>query len=96
MSAFRPRKSTNAVNFYCTASQAEKVTLIGDFNDWNPDANPMEKRPDGTWGLTVELTHGHHRYAFLVDDVLTLDPNAQGITRNDEGQRVCLIPVSGF
>jgi glucokinase len=32
--------------------------------------------------------------AFLVDGVLTLDPHAQGITRNDKGERVCLIPVS--
>ena len=42
----------------------------------------------------VELKHGHHRYAFLVDGVLTLDPHAQGITRNDKGERVCLVPVS--
>jgi hypothetical protein len=44
--------------------------------------------------LTLELKHGHHRYAFLVDGVLTLDPLAQGITRNDKGERVSLIPVS--
>jgi hypothetical protein len=44
--------------------------------------------------LTVELKHGHHRYAFLVDGVLTLDPRAQGITRSDKGERVSLIPVS--
>lgn len=96
MSAFRPQKSTNAVNFYYTGSKAAKVTLVGDFNEWNVDAHPMEKRSDGTWGLSIELPNGHHRYAFMVDGVLTLDPNAQGITRNDEGQRVCLIPVSGY
>jgi hypothetical protein len=42
----------------------------------------------------VELHHGHHRYAFLVDGNLTLDPRAQGITRNDHGERVSLVPVS--
>jgi hypothetical protein len=26
--------------------------------------------------------------------VLTLDPHAQGVTRNDKGERVSLIPVS--
>jgi len=46
--------------------------------------------------LTVELHHGHHRYAFRVDGALTLDPMAQGITRNDAGERVSLVPVSGF
>ena len=54
----------------------------------------MKQMPDRCWLLTVELKHGHHRYAFLVDGVLTLDPRAQGITRNDKGERVSLVPVS--
>jgi hypothetical protein len=54
----------------------------------------MKQMPDRSWLLNVELKHGHHRYAFLVDGVLTLDPRAQGITRDDKGQRVSLVPVS--
>ena len=54
----------------------------------------MKRMPDGAWSATVELKHGHHRYAFLVDGNLTLDPRAQGITRNDKGERVSLVPVS--
>jgi hypothetical protein len=50
-----------------------------------------KKAPDGARFLTVELKHGHHRYAFLVDGVLTLDPQAQGITRNEKGERVSLL-----
>jgi hypothetical protein len=30
----------------------------------------------------------------MVDGQLTLDPLAQGITRNDKGERVSLVPVS--
>lgn len=84
------------MNFFCTAPQAQSVSLVGDFNEWNPAAHPMKRQPDGAWFLTVELHHGHHRYAFRVDGVLTLDPMAQGITRNDAGERVSLVPVSGF
>jgi hypothetical protein len=54
----------------------------------------MQQMADGGWLVTLELRHGHHRYAFLVDGQLTLDPRAQGITRNDQGQRVSLVPVS--
>jgi hypothetical protein len=54
----------------------------------------MQQTPDRSWLLNIELKHGHHRYAFVVDGVLTLDPRAQGITRNDKGERVCLVPVS--
>jgi 1,4-alpha-glucan branching enzyme len=84
------------MNFVCNAPQAGAVSLVGDFNHWNATSHPMKKAPDGAWVITVELHHGHHRYAFMVDGVLTLDPHAQGITRNDAGERVSLIPVSGF
>jgi 1,4-alpha-glucan branching enzyme len=89
-----PKKTLRGVNFVCTAVQAKTVAVVGDFNGWNPLAHPMRQMPDRAWFLLIELPHGHHRYAFLVDGVLTLDPRAQGITRNDQGQRVSLIPVS--
>jgi len=94
MSSLGYQKPMRAVNFVCNAISAKAVTLVGDFNQWNPGANPMKQMPDRSWLLTVELKHGHHRYAFLVDGVITLDPRAQGITRNDKGERVSLIPVS--
>jgi 1,4-alpha-glucan branching enzyme len=87
-------KNLRPVNFVCTATQARSVSLVGDFNQWDPLAHPMKLMPDHSWLLMVELKHGHHRYAFLVDGVLTLDPRAQGITRNDKGERVSLVPVS--
>lgn len=93
-SAFGPNKNLRAMNFICNAPQAQSVSLVGDFNVWNPAAHRMKKMPDGAWLITVDLKHGHHRYAFLVDGALTLDPRAQGITRNDQGERVSLIPVS--
>jgi 1,4-alpha-glucan branching enzyme len=94
MSSFGPRKTLRAMNFICNAPQAQSVSLVGDFNKWNPAAHPMKRMPDGAWLLMVELSHGHHRYAFLVDGKLILDPRAQGITRSDEGARVSLVPVS--
>ena len=87
-------RNQRPVSFHCLAPEAKSVSLVGDFNQWNPASNPMKQMPDGAWLLTLELRHGHHRYAFLVDGVLTLDPRAQGITRNDQGQRVSLLPVS--
>ncbi len=94
MSSFAPKKPLRALNFICSAPHAKSVNLVGDFNEWNPTSHPMKKMPDGAWLLSVDLNHGHHRYAFLVDGHLTLDPRAQGITRNDDGERVSLVPVS--
>ncbi len=94
MSAFGPKQTLRAVNFICNAPHARSVALVGDFNHWNPTTHAMKRMPDGAWSATIELKHGHHRYAFLVDGNLTLDPRAQGITRNDKGERVSLVPVS--
>jgi len=92
--SFNYQKPLRALNFICNAPQAKSVAVVGDFNQWNPASHAMKQMPDKTWLLNVELKHGHHRYAFLVDGVLTLDPKAQGITRNDKGERVSLVPVS--
>jgi 1,4-alpha-glucan branching enzyme len=88
------KKTLRPITFICNAPLAQSVSLVGDFNGWNAATLPMKQMPDKAWFLTLELPHGHHRYAFLVDGVLTLDPRAQGITRNDQGERVSLIPVS--
>jgi 1,4-alpha-glucan branching enzyme len=88
------KKPLQAVNFVCQAPEAKEVSLVGDFNHWDPKGHPMKHMPDGSWLLTINLKHGHHRYAFLVDGVLNLDPQAQGVTRNDKGERVSLAPVS--
>jgi 1,4-alpha-glucan branching enzyme len=94
MNPYGAKKTLRAMNFVCNAPQANSVSLVGDFNEWNPEAHPMKRMPDGAWMATVELRHGHHRYAFLVDGSLALDPRAQGVTRNDQGERVSLVPVS--
>ena len=87
-------QNLRTLNFICNAPQAQSVSLVGDFNQWDPLAHPMKQMPDQAWLGSAALKHGHHRYAFLVDDQLTLDPRAQGITRNDKGERVSLMPVS--
>ncbi|MGA2557191.1 MAG: isoamylase early set domain-containing protein [Verrucomicrobiota bacterium] len=93
-SAYSAHRNLRTVNFICNAPHAKFVSLVGDFNHWDPQTHRMNLTPSGAWLLRVELRHGHHRYAFLVDGNLTLDPQAQGISRNDQGQRVSLVPVS--
>ncbi|TAK96064.1 MAG: glycoside hydrolase family 13 [Verrucomicrobia bacterium] len=91
---YSAHRNLRAVNFFCQSPEATAVSLVGDFNGWNASANPMTRAPDGTWALRLELRHGHHRYAFLVDGNLTLDPKAMGVSRDDQNRRVSLIAVS--
>jgi 1,4-alpha-glucan branching enzyme len=91
---YSAKKMAKPVNFICVAPAARSVTLIGDFNDWDPHAHPMKRQPDGAWLIQVPLHHGHHHYQFLIDGKHALDPRAQGIARNEQDQKVSLIAVS--
>ena len=88
------KKTLKPVNFVCVAPQARQVMLAGDFNDWDPEALPLKRQPDGSWTAQVTLGHGHHHYRFLVDGKPTLDPRAQGVARNEQNEKVSLIAVS--
>ncbi len=85
---------TKPINFFCSAAAASEVCIAGDFNEWHPTSHPMQRSPDGTWVVQLQLTNGHHRYWFLVDGVPTLDPRAQGVGRNEKNERVSLISLS--
>ena len=82
------------INFFCAAPEAESVSVIGDLNDWRPNAHPMNRQSDGSWHLQIPLNHGHHHYAFLVDGNPVLDPRATGVARNEKNERVSLIAIS--
>jgi 1,4-alpha-glucan branching enzyme len=93
-SRYSAKKMSKPINFICVAPEAKSVTLVGDFNQWQPHAHPMKRQPDGAWMAQVHVHHGHHHYQFLVDGKPTLDPRAQGIARNQNNERVSLIAVS--
>ena len=90
---YSAKKMTKPVVFMCLQREAQRVSVMGDFNDWNPETHPMQRQLDGAWRIEVPLTHGHHRYLFSVDGVLELDPRAQGMEKVEEGH-VSLVAVS--
>ncbi len=91
---YSAKRMSKPVNFVCVAPAAKQVSLMGDFNGWNPEAHPMQRQPDGAWLLQVPLHHGHHQYRFLVDAKPVLDPRASGVVRDRNGERASLIAVS--
>jgi malto-oligosyltrehalose trehalohydrolase len=57
----------NLVSFALFAPFKQEVSVIGDFNDWNPDATPMELQADGLWVAEVSLSRGQHAYQFVLN-----------------------------
>jgi len=65
---------------------ARHVTLVGDFNNWDEHATPLEREPGSSlWSVTVPIQRGRHIYAFLVDSVWTMDKRAPVASDPDFG-----------
>lgn len=102
LNAYRPlrpggysaKNVVKPVVFRFLGEKVQKVTVMGDFNDWDPESHPLEQQFDGSWRGEISLAHGHHHYLFCVDGKPTLDPKAQGLARNERGEKVCLLSVS--
>jgi len=48
--------------------KADKVSVVGDFNEWNAKANPMKKMKNGSFTSTIDLALGKdYEFRYLVD-----------------------------
>ncbi|MGW4162119.1 isoamylase early set domain-containing protein [Streptomyces sp. NPDC004788] len=53
------------------------VSVVGDFNHWNPHAHPLAPRGDGTRAATVTLpAHTSHAFRYLAADDHWFDEEA--------------------
>lgn len=58
----------NGVQFAVWAPNASQVSVIGDFNGWNPDSHPMQSRWDssGIWEVFVAGAHKGQTYKYSI------------------------------
>ena len=90
---FDGRRGTN---FAVWAPNAEEVSVVGDFNHWNPRAVPLKRSADGTtWEAEVLLPPGRYAYAYFVDGVLARDPRAPQVRDDDFGSPNSILMVKG-
>lgn len=71
-----------------------RVTVAGDFNGWNTDSHPMQRKEDG-FELFVSLPPGGARYKFLVDGQWTTDPGNQQLAPDGSGNSFVVVAGSG-
>ncbi|MDL2272324.1 isoamylase early set domain-containing protein [Desulfovibrio sp. OttesenSCG-928-I05] len=51
------------------ACGAASVALVGDFNDWNPEATPMRRMKNGNFSAEVELApEATYKFRYRADD----------------------------
>jgi len=87
MEKVNPKKKIKRrkITFSFESSDAREVSLMGDFNNWNPKKHPMKKDDNGKWTKAVILPPGQYEYKFLVDGQWKQDPRSDRICANKFG-----------
>lgn len=95
----RKKKETNGdgekslqkkIRFEYSAPEAKKVSLVGNFNQWNSEANPMKKDKKGLWKATLSLDPGRYEYRFFADGHWEDDPTCSTRGANEFGGENCV------
>jgi 1,4-alpha-glucan branching enzyme len=56
----------HSTSFRAWAPHATRVAVVGEFNDWNPGANPLEREPSGLWACQVAGAEPGQQYQFEI------------------------------
>lgn len=87
---------TRTIEITLDACDAQSVSLIGEFNHWDPSAGRMQRVPGCTWKTTVSVPEGRYRYQFIIDGVRYIpDPSAAECVSDRFGGTNSILDVSG-
>lgn len=69
------------------ANEAETVTVVGDFNNWDPIETPLNKLKSGEFSCVLEVETGKdYQFRYLVDGKDWYnEPEADGYAANEFG-----------
>jgi 1,4-alpha-glucan branching enzyme len=94
------KKGFVSVTFEMSSTMwAERVNLVGDFNDWDTTATPMtQNRSTANWKATVNLEAGkRHGFRYLVDGKEWLnDWHADDHVENPYGSYDSVVDLTDF
>lgn len=82
------------VTFALHAPGKKFVALVGDFNQWDPQADIMNLAPDGTWWTRRAVNPGVYHYQYVIDgSKYVADPYARDVEWKDESGQETYIPA---
>ena len=78
---------TISVTFSANVEEASDVSVVGEFNEWEPGSTPMKRRKDGSWSTALRLPDGsRHEYRFVIDgETWLVDEEADELVPNPFG-----------
>jgi hypothetical protein len=83
------------VYLHLDAPTSSRVSVVGDFNDWDPSATPLKMiTKDGRWMVELRLKPGRYHYRFLLDGRRwERDPSGPPSLDSDFGAPVSVLTV---
>ena len=92
--SYGPRKVSGGIMFVASFPQASSVKIAGNFNDWQPEKNPMTRAGDGSWQAQISLPKGMYRYRLVVDGQWQHDPHNDMTEPNPYGELNSIIKIT--
>ncbi len=65
----------------------EKISIIGSFNDFNPEKGVMKKE-EGYWSFETNLQPGEYHYKYLINEKLRVNDPYNNIYEPDENEEL--------
>lgn len=85
-------KGDGSVEFRFFRPQATRVTVAGDFNDWQTTL-PMQPAGEGWWTASLRLPPGDYRFRYVADGDWYTDFAAHGVEQSPLGwNSVVVVP----
>ena len=87
--------TSKGVAFRVWAPNAEKVYVIGSFNDWNETSSPLVREQNGNWSTNIPDAKPGDEYRYLIHGpagpLSRIDPYARRVT-NAAGNGIIYVP----
>ena len=73
------------VEFRFFRPEAESVSVVGDFNNWQAEDLPMVRTEEGHWRAEVDLPPGTFKFKYVADGQWYTDFAAFGVEPSEHG-----------
>ncbi|MFH1259426.1 MAG: isoamylase early set domain-containing protein [Elusimicrobiota bacterium] len=74
-------------------SRPKTVSIVGNFNRWDPKAHPMIKGKNNSWEVMIKLDPGEYFYKYVVDGRTIRDPNNPNFVDDGQGGKNSMLIV---
>ena len=85
--------SPGLIEFRLYKPNAKFISLVGDFNNWNPEDDILRRDENGVWTIRKKLSRGIYRYNYIIDGDWTIDLFNENTASNDTGEICSLIKI---